>query len=47
MYSCKSEAINPSAAIRSSLVKRWGFTDAEIKVMFVDNPRRLFSTTRI
>lgn len=29
------------------LVKRWGVTDAEIKVMFVDNPRRLFSTTRI
>jgi phosphotriesterase-related protein len=29
------------------LVKRWGFTDDEIEVMFVDNPRRLFSTTRI
>jgi phosphotriesterase-related protein len=28
------------------LIKRWGFTDDEITVMLVDNPRRMFSTTR-
>jgi len=29
------------------LVKSWGFTDEHIQVMFVDNPRRMFSTTRV
>ncbi|MGQ9683452.1 MAG: hypothetical protein ACUVX9_13000 [Anaerolineae bacterium] len=29
------------------LVQRWGFTDREIKTIFVDNPRRLFGATRI
>ena len=29
------------------LLKRWGFTDAEVRTMLVENPRALFSTTRI
>jgi len=29
------------------LVKSWGFTDEHLHTMFVDNPRRMFSTTRI
>ncbi len=29
------------------LLKRWGFTDEHIRVMLVDNPRRIFSTTKI
>jgi phosphotriesterase-related protein len=29
------------------LVKSWGFTDAYIRTIFVDNPRNLFSTTRV
>jgi phosphotriesterase-related protein len=29
------------------LLKRWGFTAAEVRTMLVENPRALFSTTRI
>jgi phosphotriesterase-related protein len=29
------------------LVKSWGFTDEHLHTMFVDNPKALFSTTRI
>ena len=29
------------------LLKAWGFTDAHIHTMLVDNPRRMFSTSRI
>jgi len=29
------------------LLKAWGFTDAHIRTMLVDNPRRMFSTSRI
>jgi phosphotriesterase-related protein len=29
------------------LLKHWGFTDAEVRTMLVENPRTLFNTTRI
>jgi len=29
------------------LLKRWGFADADVHTMLIENPRAMFSTTRI
>jgi phosphotriesterase-related protein len=52
----EDEKSNPETAVRDyaytftgaiPLMRKWGFTDADFQVFLVENPRRMFSTTRI
>jgi phosphotriesterase-related protein len=52
----EDEKTNPETAVRDyaytytgaiPLMRKWGFTDADFHVFLVENPRRMFSMTRI
>ncbi len=44
-YGCRDYAFTYTGAV--PLLRRWGFTEAEIHTCLAENPKRLFSTTRI
>jgi len=52
----EDEKTNPETGVRDyaytytgaiPLLRRWGFTDADFHTLLVENPRRMFSATRV